>query len=446
MRVAHLFIILAVFALDAFATDYAVTKIVDASDGVCDADCSLREALIAANGHPGADRVLLGAGLTYSLTLGPADAEGALTSTSGDLDIMDALTIEGNGSTVDAASLDRVFDIQGTFTVTVNSLTIKGGVARGFLSLGGGIYSHHANLVLNNCTVTGNSTALESGERDNGGGIAAVGSYNESAGTAAFATLVLNGTIVSGNTGLNGGGIVCVICQLTVAGGAVSSNTATGGDGGGMNMVGDISGLSVSGSTISGNSVSGGSARGGALSIPFGIGIASLSHSRITSNTGTTGSAIHVTNGTVTAINNWWGCNYGPSVGGTGCVGTTNGVSGAVTTSPHLVLQIAAPAQLTAGSASPITADLTFNSANADTTSGGYIPDGTTASFSGTLGTFATPSAPTANGKASDVYTAGASPGIASLSTTVDTQTVSTSVVIQAAPPATRRRSQTISI
>src|SRR6185436_10476940 len=96
----------------AFATDFIVTKTADTADGSCNADCSLREAIIAANTNPGADNVLLGNGLTYNLTLGPADAPGALTAGSGDLDITDSVTISGN-STINALGLDRVFDIQG---------------------------------------------------------------------------------------------------------------------------------------------------------------------------------------------------------------------------------------------------------------------------------------------------------------------------------------------
>ena len=100
----------------AFATDFVVSKTADSADGVCNADCSLREAIVAANASPGADRIILGSGLTYTLTLGPADPSGAIVPGSGDLDVTDALTIDGNGSSIDAALLDRVLDIQGSFT------------------------------------------------------------------------------------------------------------------------------------------------------------------------------------------------------------------------------------------------------------------------------------------------------------------------------------------
>ena len=52
-----------------------------------------------------------------------------------------------------------------------------------------------------------------------------------------------------------------------------------------------------------------------------------------------------------------------------------------------------------------------------------------TAAFSGTLGTFATPTATTASGKATDIFTAGAT-GSASLTATVDAQSVGTSILV----------------
>ena len=167
-----------------FASDFAVTKTADTADGACDADCSLREAIVAANAHPGADRILLGAGLTYTLTRGPADAPGAIVPGTGDLDITDALTIEGNGATIDAAGLDRALDIEGTFIVTISNLTIRNGAVSGFLSLGGGLYIKSATVTLTNSTVLQSSTVLESGVRDAGGGIAAVGSFNAARASA----------------------------------------------------------------------------------------------------------------------------------------------------------------------------------------------------------------------------------------------------------------------
>ena len=407
----------AVFSSTAFATDYVVTTTADGV-GVCGAsDCSLRAAIAAANGDAGA-HVVLGSSQTYVLSLGR-------------LTITGPMTVDGNGSTISGGALDRVFDVVGNFTLTVNNVTITNGLASGFLSLGGALNIRGATVVLNGCTVTGNSTALESGSRDDGGGIAVVGSYNAAAGTTALASLTLNNSTVTNNVGSNGGGIVCALCSLTISNSTISGNTAVGGDGGGIAVVGNSSSLAMTASALVSNVVSGGAARGGGLSVPFGTSASTLSRDRIVGNAGTIGSAIFENLGTTAATNNWWGCNFGPGVGGTGCTGTPNSVVGAVTTSPQLILKASAsPATIPPLVSSTMTADLTFNSSNADTSSGGTIPDGTSAAFTGTLGTFATPTSPTVNGKAVDVYTAGFSFGSPTLSSTVDGQTVSTTIAI----------------
>ena len=60
-----------VFPAPASAASFTVTKTADTNDGVCDADCSLREAISAANAAAGADTITVPAG-TYQLTLGNA--------------------------------------------------------------------------------------------------------------------------------------------------------------------------------------------------------------------------------------------------------------------------------------------------------------------------------------------------------------------------------------
>jgi CSLREA domain-containing protein len=414
MRVALVFLL--VFtgaAVNAAAIDFTVTKTADTNDGVCDADCSLREAIAAANALAGGDRVILGTGQTYNLSLG-------------ELGITDALTIDGHGSTINGQGLSRVLNIQGGFAVTINDLTITGGVASGFLSLGGALaIGGGAGVILNNCTVTGNSTAIESAARDDGGGIAVIGSFAEGTGIATLSSLTLNNSTVSNNTGSNGGGIVCVLCALTISNSTISGNLADAGDGGGIDMVGNASILSMTSSALVNNTVSGGAIRGGGLSVPFGTGASTLTRNRIVSNTGTTGSALFTNLGAMAATNNWWGCNLGPGAGGSGCVGTTNSVSGAATTSPFLVLKGSlSPVNIQPGQSSTMTADLRFNSLNTDTSAGGTVPNGIAAAFAGALGTFATPSALTSSGKATDVFTAGGATGTPSLNTTVDGQTV----------------------
>ncbi len=57
MRPLRCLLILVLIFLPAspFATTFPVTKTADTNDGTCDPDCSLREAIDAANTNPGAD-------------------------------------------------------------------------------------------------------------------------------------------------------------------------------------------------------------------------------------------------------------------------------------------------------------------------------------------------------------------------------------------------------
>ena len=68
------------------AATFPVTKAADTNDGLCNADCSLREAVIAANAAAGTDTVLLAPG-TYALSLDGAAEDAAAT---GDLDLLSA--------------------------------------------------------------------------------------------------------------------------------------------------------------------------------------------------------------------------------------------------------------------------------------------------------------------------------------------------------------------
>lgn len=165
-------------------------------------------------------------------------------------------------------------------------------------------------------------------------------------------------------------------------------------------------------------------------------GTATLSFNRIASN------AVGLNNSTANAIsaeNNWWGCNFGPGLGGAGCMGTANGVTnpvmgGSVDSNPWLVLKLTvAPGAIIVGGMSTLTADLTFNSDNVDTHLSGTIPDGTPVTFTGVNGTVSPMNTTTTSGKATSTYT-GTAPGPGSASATVDMQTVSAPLIVNPAP------------
>jgi CSLREA domain-containing protein len=99
-------------------------------------NCTLRAAIQEANALPGADRIVLTSG-TYLLTLA---GSGEDSTAVGDLDVRDALVIEGAGierTSIDAGALDRVLDMhppgvesvnKGKLDIALRSLTIRNGL------------------------------------------------------------------------------------------------------------------------------------------------------------------------------------------------------------------------------------------------------------------------------------------------------------------------------
>ncbi len=110
------------------ARTFEVTERTDHKpDGCTAAGCTLREAVIAANAHRGADKIVLPSRKRYELALASTGEDRAA---NGDLDVTSGpLTIvhPGRGTaTIDANRTDRVFDI-GKATTTLEALTIIGG-------------------------------------------------------------------------------------------------------------------------------------------------------------------------------------------------------------------------------------------------------------------------------------------------------------------------------
>jgi CSLREA domain-containing protein len=200
---------------------FNVTKTSDTNDGACDGDCSLREAIISANGAVGPATINLPAG-TYDLTLPGAGEDGAAT---GDLDITrGTVTINGSGSAetiIDGGGLDRVFHIIGiTTTVVINDVTIRNGSPPAGES-GGGILNG-GNLTLNRVVLSGNATAASGGTGGGGGGAC------NACGPGRGSLTVTGGTI-SGNVASRGGGLFHTGADtLTVIGSTISGNTGLG--------------------------------------------------------------------------------------------------------------------------------------------------------------------------------------------------------------------------
>ncbi|PAU65004.1 hypothetical protein BZL41_08130 [Pseudomonas sp. PIC25] len=212
--------------LSAFALDITVTKTTDSYDGDCNADCSLREAVVLANATPGPDRILLGAG-TYSFSLpAPRGDDGDIydedNNVNGDLDVSDSLTIYGiapEQTIIDAGRLDRHFEVLAGTTLGLEQLTLRNG-----------LHSYDGGSIVNHGSVTLKRARLEQNRAFNwyyqgrGGGIANYGSLT------VYYTEFVGNTADFGDTTNALGGAIYSEGNLIVRDSAFRNNRASGDD------------------------------------------------------------------------------------------------------------------------------------------------------------------------------------------------------------------------
>ena len=189
---------------------FKVTRTDDPAPGRCKQhDCSLREAILAANAHPGDDTVELQGGKTYNLQIPGTSEDAGLT---GDLDVHDALTLEavgGGRATINGNALDRVIDI--FKPTTLLRLEITGGNPGNFAS-GGGIQSDAPTRIVSS-KVDGNTAYY------NGGGVRATGGLQ-----------IIHSTISGNSSGSEGGGVLAN--QAMIDHSRIVDNTTTSSCGG----------------------------------------------------------------------------------------------------------------------------------------------------------------------------------------------------------------------
>lgn len=144
-------------AVPANAATVTVTTTVDVVNGG-DGLVSLREAVTQANASIEPTTIDLGVSQLYSLSVCGADEEG---NASGDLDYTGSqpLTVNGNGSTVDAACAgQRVVDQHDeTAQLTISTLTLTGGD-----TFNGAALRFAGDVDLNSVTASGNNAGTGS--------------------------------------------------------------------------------------------------------------------------------------------------------------------------------------------------------------------------------------------------------------------------------------------
>ena len=262
-------------AIRAEAMVFPVTKTADTSDGACDADCSLREAILAANAHPGADEVMLPAG-TYMLSFA-----GAGTGNQG------TLVIDDDGS---AATTDDALTLHGAgAATTIIQQTL---FAKGVMEIQIGL----ANVVIEDVTIRG-------GNNTDGAGIITFSPTivqrvrmtdchgNDDAGAImSFATLEVVHSVFEENTAIDDAGAVMTFAEATVRRSTFRHNTAANDAGAIMS----IANLTVENCTFSDNeagTAAPGTGKGGAI---LAFDVLNLRASTLTANhAGLSGGGLH---------------------------------------------------------------------------------------------------------------------------------------------------------
>jgi CSLREA domain-containing protein len=145
------------------AATFTVTRFDDPlPDGCAPTDCSLREAVSAANAQAGTDLIQL-AGGTYTLTLIGAGEEANAT---GDLDVLGPVEIRGMGAASSVITIDGRADrlIDATAALKLDRLTLRDGRAlldpTGALAPGGGVRISNATLTLIDTVLSGHQAGV----------------------------------------------------------------------------------------------------------------------------------------------------------------------------------------------------------------------------------------------------------------------------------------------
>jgi CSLREA domain-containing protein len=257
-------------AAGAEAKTFEVTRTNDPSPGNCKPnDCSLREAVLAANDRAGADKVVLpGAGERYRLQTPNSDPlAGEDAALEGDLDVTGGrLTVSHPGrgrATIDANGLDRVFGGFVGGPLTIKRLKLTGGDTSAGNDGGGGAIQSSAGVTIVRSVLTRNLAGNVGGAIDmnDEGDLRIVRSAlvrNEALNTAGAirsgaGAITILGSRLDRNVAAGDGGAIRLSSaeSVRISKSTISGNR-TGGQGGGIQNDGEQP-LRITDSTISGN-------------------------------------------------------------------------------------------------------------------------------------------------------------------------------------------------
>lgn len=222
------------FTATAAGAVFVVTKTTDDNGPCSPTDCALREAVIAANAHPGTDTIEVPAGV-YPLSISGSG------ETGGSIDVTDDVEIYGvPGNTTIVGNEEGVLLVLGQFGVSETRAVISGlHITGGRAEFGGGVRISLADVLIVDSLIEGNTATIE------GGGI-----------DLTIGTLVLQrSTVANNHSDRQGGGINRrsvtggIPAPLTLLNSTISGNTA-GLDGGGIYSFGSGGDVRIENSTL----------------------------------------------------------------------------------------------------------------------------------------------------------------------------------------------------
>ena len=322
---------------------FGVSKTADTNDGACNSDCSLREAISAANAAAGADTVTIPAG-TYTLAIANGGGTNEDNNATGDLDINGPTTLTGAGAastiiqagTTNANGIDKVLAFNPFCTTAVTSslanVTVRFGrntqppTAPDFSYTGGGLDVCNISaggFAMTNTTVSDNNATTGYGGGINfdsvapaNGAFSITGAAVTNNRTSSAASVIKNGgginlfadqhtvnitnTVISGNTSaLEGGGIYARHTNsgaVTISGSTISANVAASRGGGITDNQLGVASLVIQNDSVIQNNISQGTAastasRGGGIffSPQAGTTTSTVRETTITGNQAVTG-------------------------------------------------------------------------------------------------------------------------------------------------------------
>ena len=259
--------VLLFLAFAANAAVYTVTKTADTSDGTCDADCSLREAVLAANATAENDIIIFSSLFASPQTITLSGTE-ILFANNGTIEIhgpgANRLTVSGNNTS-------RIFRSAAGVNSTISGMRLTGGNGASTINnnSGGAVLNDAGNMTLRGLVIANNATSGSAGGVRNSG--------TNSIMTVDTCIFANNSSATSSAGGIQN----FSTSTLTVVNSTFTGNTSGGGSvgGGGIQANGSVS---VTNSTFSGNTSN---ATGGGGAINSNGSFLLLTNVTITRNT-----------------------------------------------------------------------------------------------------------------------------------------------------------------